>query len=61
MKLIRPAAVLVAIVGLVATACGGTAAPTSSPGASTQASAAATTQKLVIGFTASQTGAQNVA
>jgi len=61
MKLIRPAAVLVALVGLVATACGGTAAPTSSPGASTQASAAATTQKLVIGFTASQTGAQNVA
>ena len=61
MKLIRPSAVLVALVGLIAAACGGTTTPAASPTAITQASAAATTKKLVIGFTASQTGAQNVA
>jgi len=60
MKIIRPSTVALALVGLVAAACGGANTPTTSPGASTQASAAATTKKLIIGFTASQTGAQNL-
>lgn len=49
-----------ALVGLVAAACGGTS--TTPPAASGGVSqAATTTKKLVIGFTESQTGAQNVA
>ncbi len=59
----------IALVGLVAAACGGTAAPSASPSASAAASAAASQaasaapapKKLVIGFTESATGAQQVA
>ena len=57
----RLAATALAVVGLVAAACGGsttTTAPTASTGATT---AAAVTKTLNIGFTNSQTGAQQVA
>ena len=56
-----------ALVGLIAAACGGaTVAPSASPttaasqAAATQAATAKPAQKLVIGFTESLTGAQNV-
>ena len=56
MKRIRVGAVLLATVGLVATACG--AAAPATPTAS--GAPVAAPKKLIIGFTASQTGAQNV-
>jgi ABC-type branched-subunit amino acid transport system substrate-binding protein len=56
MRNIRWITVALALVGLVAASCGGT---TTGPG--TSPSQAAVTKNLVIGFTASQTGAQNVA
>jgi ABC-type branched-subunit amino acid transport system substrate-binding protein len=56
MRNIRWITVALALAGLVAASCGGT---TTAPGASP--SQAAVTKNLVIGFTASQTGAQNVA
>lgn len=59
MKIIRPSVVVIALFGLLTAACGGTTAPVVSPGAGTQSSTPTTT-KLVIGFTASQTGAQNL-
>jgi len=59
MKIIRPSVVAIALLGLLAAACGGATAPVVSPGAGTQSSMPKTT-KLVIGFTASQTGAQNL-
>ncbi len=71
MKTIRSGGVVLALLGLIGGACGGpatptpaaTAAPTAASTAAPAASAApaAVTKKLVIGFTASQTGAQNVA
>src|SRR5262245_12805991 len=53
----------VALVGLVAAACGGTAAPSAAPSAAgtAAATAAAAPKTLNIGFTNSQTGAQQVA
>ncbi len=62
MEFVRASAVLLAAVGLIATSCGGGATPpaTTRP-AGTAAATAAAPKKLVIGFTASQTGAQNVA
>src|SRR5678816_2725490 len=60
MKILRPSVAVIATVGLLAAACGGAATPVASPSTSSQASAAVTTRKLVIGFTASQTGAQNL-
>jgi len=59
MKIIRPSVVVIALFGLLAAACGGATTPVVSPGAGTQSSTPTTT-KLVIGFTASQTGAQNL-
>jgi branched-chain amino acid transport system substrate-binding protein len=60
MRGIHLAAVALALVGLVAAACGGTTAPT--PSTSQAGSVApAVTKPLIIGFSASQTGAQNVA
>ena len=60
MKILRPSVAVIATVGLLAAACGGATTPVASPNTGSQASAAATTRKLVIGFTASQTGAQNL-
>jgi len=55
---IRFIGLTLALVGLVASACGGT----TTPGATTSAAPtqATVTKDLIIGFTASQTGAQNV-
>jgi branched-chain amino acid transport system substrate-binding protein len=63
MKQTRIAAAALAVVGLVAAACGGsTATPTASPAASGGATTAPTvTKTLNIGFTNSQSGAQQVA
>ena len=63
MRITRLAAVAIASVGLIATACGGQASPSPSPttsGAATT-SAAPVTKTLNIGFTNSLTGAQQVA
>ena len=49
MNAIRTGGIAIALAGLLAAACGGTAAP------------APVAKSLIIGFTASQTGAQNVA
>jgi branched-chain amino acid transport system substrate-binding protein len=57
MAIIRPSLALATVLGLIAAACGGATTPAASAGAT---SAATATQKLVIGFTASQTGAQNL-
>ncbi|TMC77709.1 MAG: hypothetical protein E6J09_06820 [Chloroflexi bacterium] len=58
MRGIRFFGLTLALVGLVASACGGT----TTPGATTSAAPSQTTvtKDLIIGFTASQTGAQNV-
>ncbi len=63
MRLIRVAAVAVAALGLVATACGGgTSGASPTPAGSGGAAAStAVTKTLNIGFTNSQTGAQQVA
>jgi len=63
MKQTRIAAAALAVIGLVAAACGGsTATPTASPAASGGATTAPTvTKTLNLGFTNSQTGAQQVA
>lgn len=58
----RIAAAALAVVGLIAAACGGsTATPSASPAASGASTAPAVTKTLNIGFTNSQTGAQQVA
>jgi len=57
MKRIRWSLLGLAVVALVASACGGGG----TPGPSSAAQASAATKKLLIGFSASQTGAQNVA
>ncbi len=57
MSFTRPTLVLVALFGLIVAACGGATTPAASPGTT---SAQTTTKKLIIGFTASQTGAQNL-
>ncbi len=59
MRSIRFIGLTLALVGLVASACGGTTTP--GGGASAAPSQATVTKDLIIGFTASQTGAQNVA
>jgi ABC-type branched-subunit amino acid transport system substrate-binding protein len=59
MRSIRFIGLTLALVGLVASACGGTTAP--GGGTSAAPSQATVTKDLIIGFTASQTGAQNVA
>jgi ABC-type branched-subunit amino acid transport system substrate-binding protein len=63
MRHIRVGLVAAAVVGLLAAACGGTAAPSAAPATSggATASAAPVTKTLNIGFTNSQTGAQQVA
>jgi len=63
MKQTRIAAAALAVIGLVAAACGGsTATPTANPAASSAATTAPTvTKTLNLGFTNSQTGAQQVA
>ena len=55
MKHIRWAGLALALAGIVASACGGTTTPAPAGGG------AAVTKDLIIGFSASQTGAQNVA
>jgi len=57
MRSIRFVGLTLVLVGLVASACGGT---TPGGGASAAPSQATVTKDLIIGFTASQTGAQNV-
>src|SRR5437660_936312 len=57
MRSIRFVGLTLVLVGLVASACGGT---TPGGGASAAPSQATVTKDLLIGFTASQTGAQNV-
>src|SRR3989441_11963431 len=57
MRSIRFVGLTLVLVGLVASACGGT---TPGSGASPAPSQATVTKDLIIGFTASQTGAQNV-
>src|SRR3989442_3734656 len=57
MRSIRFVGLTLVLVGLVASACGGT---TPRGGASAAPSQATVTKDLIIGFTASQTGAQNV-
>lgn len=63
MRHIRVGAAALAVVGLVAAACGGTATPSAAPATSAgaTASAAPVTKSITIGFTSSQTGAQQVA
>src|SRR2546427_1547984 len=56
---IRFIGLTLALVGLVASACGGTTTPAA--GTSPSPSQVTVTKDLIIGFTASQTGAQNVA
>src|SRR5690348_6046447 len=60
MERIRAGAVLLAAVGLVAAACGAATPTTPSTSGAPSGAPAAAPKKLVIGFTASQTGAQNV-
>lgn len=55
---IRFIGLTLALVGLVASACGGTTTPGAGPTAAP--SQATVTRDLIIGFTASQAGAQNV-
>src|SRR2546430_12139948 len=57
----RIAAAALAVVGLVAAACGGSATPTSSPAASGGSTQPTVTKTLNLGFSNSQTGAQQVA
>jgi branched-chain amino acid transport system substrate-binding protein len=59
MRSIRFIGLTLALVGLVASACGGTTTP--GAGTSASPSQATVSKDLTIGFTASQTGAQNVA
>src|SRR5438445_2382825 len=59
MRGIRFIGLTLALVGLVASACGGTTTPAA--GTSPSPSQVTVTKDLIIGFTASQTGAQNVA
>src|SRR5256885_14105988 len=57
MRSIRFVGLTLVLVGLVASACGGTTTPGTTSAAPSQATV---TKDLIIGFTASQTGAQNV-
>jgi len=65
MKHIRWAGLALALTGIVASACGGTTTPAPGGGGTTTPApaggGAAVTKDLIIGFSASQTGAQNVA
>src|SRR5256712_1512760 len=65
MKHIRWAGLALALTGIVASACGGTTTPPPACGGRTTpvpaGGAPAVTKDLIIGFSASQTGAQNVA
>src|SRR2546428_6015600 len=65
MKHIRWAGLALALTGIVASACGGTTTPPPAGGGTTTPSPSPSqvtvTKDLIIGFTASQTGAQNVA
>lgn len=61
MKSIRRTGLLLALLGLAVQACAPTAAPAPAPATSAAQTSAAASKKLIIGFTASQTGAQNVA
>src|SRR2546423_11552146 len=57
----RIAAAALAVVGLVAAACGGSATPTSSPAGTGGSAQPTVTKTLNLGFSNSQTGAQQVA
>ena len=58
---IRVGGIALALTCLLVAACGGATSGSGAPSASAGGSAPAAAKKLVIGFTASQTGAQNVA
>ena len=58
---IRVGGIALALTGLLVAACGSGTSGSGAPSASAGGSAPAAAKKLVIGFTASQTGAQNVA
>ncbi|HEY3217477.1 MAG TPA: amino acid ABC transporter substrate-binding protein [Candidatus Limnocylindria bacterium] len=61
MRAIRQFTVLATVLGLLAAACGGTTAPSAAPATAGATTAPAVTKTLNIGFTNSQTGAQQVA